>query len=72
MTYALLFIFIAVHNTIRIQLAHTSLSKYHPFSKIYLFATISLIVTGALAAASDGEINVRLSILVITIVTAVF
>jgi len=72
MTYALLFIFIVVHNTIRIQLAHTSLSKYQPFAKIYLFAAISLIVTGVLAVASDGEVNVRLSILVITIATAVF
>ncbi len=50
-TYALLFIFITVHNTIRIQLAHTTLMKYHPFSKIYLFAIIALLTVAVIAAA---------------------
>ena len=53
MVYLLLFIFIAVHNTIRIQLAHTSLMKYHPFSKIYLFAITALLGTAVAAAASQ-------------------
>lgn len=72
MTYALLFIFVAVHNTIRIQLAHTSLTKYQPFSKLYLFASISLIATGICAIVTDGEANVRLAVLIITIAVAVF
>lgn len=70
MTYSLLFIFITVHNTIRIQLAHTTLMKYHPWSKIYLFATLSLLATAITAVATDGEANVRLSILIITCITA--
>ena len=71
MTYALLFIFVTVHITIHIQLAHTTLSKYHPFSKIYVFASISLLTTVVCASVSNGEANVRLAILVITITTAV-
>ena len=53
MTYSLLFIFVAVHNTIRIQLAHTSLMKYHPFSKIYLFVVIALLVTAISAVVTE-------------------
>ena len=52
-TYALLFIFVTVHNTIRIQLCHTSLQKYHPFSKIYLFAISSLLITSIAVAATS-------------------
>ena len=53
MTYALFFIFVIVHNTIRIQLCHTSLMKYHPFSKLYLFAIISLLVTCVVAVVKE-------------------
>jgi len=53
MTYSLLYIFVTVHNTIRIQLSHTSLMKYHPFSKIYLFAIFALLITAIAAAASE-------------------
>lgn len=70
--YALLFIFITVHNTIRIQLAHTSLTKYQPFSKIYIFASISLLGTAVAAVVTDGEANVRLAILIITICVFIF
>lgn len=52
MTYSLLFIFVVVHNTIRIQLCHTSLMKYQPFSKIYLFAIVSLAITTIVTVAS--------------------
>ena len=52
MTYSLLFIFVIVHNTIKIQLAHTSHTKYHPFTKIYCFTIISLLVTAIVAAAT--------------------
>lgn len=52
-TYTLFFIFVIVHNTIRIQLCHTSLMKYHPFSKLYLFATISLLVTCVVAVVKE-------------------
>ena len=51
-TYALLFIFATVHNTIRIQLAHTTLTKYHPFSKLYLFIILALLATAIAAAVS--------------------
>lgn len=44
--------------------------KYHPFSKIYLFVILALLSTAVAAAASDGQANVRLSILVITAVAA--
>ena len=72
MIYALLYIFVIVHNTIRIQLAHTSLCKYQPFSKLYLFATISLVVTGVVATVTDGDADVRLAVLIITIAVAFF
>ena len=52
MTYSLLFIFVMVHNTIRIQLAHTTVMKYHPFSKMYLFVIIALLVTAIAAAVT--------------------
>ena len=52
-TYALLYIFVIVHNTIRIQLCHTSLMKYHPFSKTYIFACISLLTTAVVAAVTE-------------------
>ena len=66
LTYALLFITIIVHNTIRCQLAHTSLMKYHPYSKLYLFASLWLVITALVAAGRDGDANVRLSILILT------
>ena len=53
MTYSLLYIFVIVHNTIRIQLCHTSLMKYHPFSKIYLFSIFALLITAIAAAATE-------------------
>lgn len=45
--------------------------KYQPFSKIYIFVVIALLVTAIRAAFIDGETDVRSSILVITIFTAV-
>ena len=71
MTYALLFIFITVHNTIRIQLAHTSLMKYHAYSKLYIFASLWLFITAIVAAAKDGDVDVRLSILILTCIVAI-
>lgn len=53
MTYSLLFIFVTVHNTIRIQLAHTTHSKYHPFTKLYCFATISLLITAIVSVVTE-------------------
>mmetsp|Transcript_13834 Transcript_13834/g.16483 ORF Transcript_13834/g.16483 Transcript_13834/m.16483 type:complete len:81 (-) Transcript_13834:223-465(-) len=46
--------------------------KYHPFSKIYMFATVALLITATVAVVTDGDANVRLAILVITIASAVF
>lgn len=70
MTYALLYIFITVHSTIRIQLVHTSLMKYHSFGKIYIFASLWLLITAIVAAAKDGDADVRLSILILTCIVA--
>ena len=71
-TYSLLFIFMFVHNTNRLQLAHTTLMKYQPFSKIYIFVNLSLLIVAIVAAATDGEADVRLAITIITCMTAFF
>ena len=40
--------------------------KYHPYSKLYLFASLWLVITALVAAGTDGDADVRLSILILT------
>lgn len=47
-------------------MAHTTLMKYHPYSKLYLFTCAWLLLTAIIAAARDGDADVRLSILILT------
>jgi len=47
------------------------IQKYHPFSKIYLLAIIALLGTAIAGAATDGEADVRLSMVIILIAVTV-
>ena len=44
--------------------------KYHPYSKLYLFTSLWLLITAIVAAAKDGDADVRLSILILTSIVA--
>mmetsp|Transcript_23157 Transcript_23157/g.27137 ORF Transcript_23157/g.27137 Transcript_23157/m.27137 type:complete len:126 (+) Transcript_23157:1063-1440(+) len=69
--YTFLFGCVAVHNTISIMLAHTSRTKYQPFSRLYLFTIVSLVAMALIAVTPHQKlVNLKKGALGLTIAVA--
>lgn len=70
--HSLLYIFMIVHQTMSIQLAHCTKSKYWPWGRMINFVISAMLVITLISYLRNGDVNFKLCITLLCGVTVVF
>lgn len=67
----MLYVVVTVHQTISIQLAHTTRQKYNPWTKLTISVSIALITFSVISYFRNGDFNTKLAMAVLTGIASV-